>query len=217
MTENQIGQGTFSIRRWVCACLLMLVIPVMLSCGGGGGGGGAVAISNPDSDKNITAFSFTDAANSALSQDVAGTISGTSITLTVPSGTTVTALVATFTTTGQTVRVGATIQTSGSTPNNFTNPVTYRVTAKDDSTKDYTVTVNIGVAPTGGIVANHLAAASFDSIPDTYITAAKNNLHIAYGHTSHGSQLITGMNALENYYGTKYNWNDGALAGALDI
>ena len=56
-------------------------------------------------------------------------------------------------------------------------------------------------------------------IPETAITAAKENLHIAYNHTSHGSQLITGMNALEVYpdYQGQYNWNNGESAGALDI
>lgn len=33
-------------------------------------------------------------------------------------------------------------------------------------------------------------------IPTVAIQAAKTNLHIVYGHTSHGSQLITGMNGL---------------------
>ncbi len=47
-------------------------------------------------------------------------------------------------------------------------------------------------------------------IPDIWINQAKADLHIAYNHTSHGSQLITGMNALKNYpdFGDKYNWSD---------
>ncbi len=47
-------------------------------------------------------------------------------------------------------------------------------------------------------------------IPDEWIDAAKENLQIAYNHTSHGSQIITGLNALENYpaFGDKYNWTD---------
>jgi hypothetical protein len=54
-------------------------------------------------------------------------------------------------------------------------------------------------------------------IPDNWIDSAKTNLYIAYGHTSHGSQLITGMNGLVNWKGDKYAWNDGGLNGALDI
>jgi hypothetical protein len=47
-------------------------------------------------------------------------------------------------------------------------------------------------------------------IPDAWIAKAKEVLHIAYNHTSHGSQLITGMNALEAYpaFGDKYAWSD---------
>ena len=96
----------------------------------------------PSPLKDITAFSFTAAANSGkLIDDVAGTINGATITVTLPPLTNVTALAATFTTTGATVKVGSTTQISGTTQNNFTNPVTYRVTAADGSTKDYTVTV----------------------------------------------------------------------------
>lgn len=52
-------------------------------------------------------------------------------------------------------------------------------------------------------------------IPDAYITAAKNNLHIAYEHTSHGSQIISGMNALATYpaFGNRYHWSDDGSAG----
>ena len=69
------------------------------------------------------------------------TFNGTQITALVPIGTDVTALIATFTHTGTGVAVGATPQASGVTPNDFTNPVTYVVTAADSSTKSYTVTV----------------------------------------------------------------------------
>ena len=56
-------------------------------------------------------------------------------------------------------------------------------------------------------------------IPEEWINSAKADLHIAYGHTSHGSQLITGMNGLDAFMGGTglYVWNDGPLAGALDI
>ncbi|MEJ2040934.1 MAG: hypothetical protein P8X55_18700, partial [Desulfosarcinaceae bacterium] len=57
-------------------------------------------------------------------------------------------------------------------------------------------------------------------IPDEWIDAAQSGLHIAYQHTSHGSQLITGMNALRSFpsFGAKYDWDDaGARSGALDL
>ena len=98
--------------------------------------------------KEITAFSFTKAANGAFLIDVTGIISGTNITATVPYGTTLTALKATFSTTGASVSIGGTAQTSGTTANNFTSAVTYRVTAADGSTQDYTVTVSTAAPST---------------------------------------------------------------------
>ena len=60
-------------------------------------------------------------------------------------------------------------------------------------------------------------------IPESAILAAKQNLHIAYGHTSHGSQLTDGMTALVGfmdglgYPADLYAWNNGGTGGALDL
>ena len=47
-------------------------------------------------------------------------------------------------------------------------------------------------------------------IPDQWIEAAKTELQIVYNHTSHGSQLISGMNALENFpaFSGRYAWRN---------
>ena len=72
------------------------------------------------------------------------------------------------------------------------------------------------------IIINH-STATLGSIPASAINQAKSNLHIAYGHTSHGSQLIIGMTGLEGqssltgYQGDIYDWNEGGTGGALDI
>ncbi len=55
------------------------------------------------------------------------------------------------------------------------------------------------------------------SIPIGYITEAKQELHIAYGHTSHGSQLTGGMTGLVTFKGSQYSWNNGGTGGALDL
>ncbi len=94
----------------------------------------------PNSTKDITTFSFT-------SPSATGVITGTNIAVTVPSGTNITALVANFTATGASVKIGAKAQISGTTANNFTNPAIYRVTAIDASTQDYTVTVTVAINP----------------------------------------------------------------------
>jgi hypothetical protein len=71
------------------------------------------------------------------------------VLLTVPYETDVTALVSTFTLTdGTAAKVSATEQVSGTTPNNFTNPVTYTLT-KNTTNQDWIVTVT-KPAPTTG-------------------------------------------------------------------
>lgn len=66
------------------------------------------------------------------------------------------------------------------------------------------------------IIADHNSA-KLSIIPTNWIDSAKAKLHIAYGHTSHGSQLITGMEGLKNWKGNQYAFNEGGTNGALDI
>jgi hypothetical protein len=55
-------------------------------------------------------------------------------------------------------------------------------------------------------------------VPEAAISQAAQDLHIAYNHTSHGSQLISGMDALQSFpdYGSTYQWSDNGSAG-LDL
>lgn len=93
---------------------------------------------------------------------VAGSVNETAktIAVTVPNGTNLTALVATFTTTGKSVKVGAVVQASGATANSFTVPVAYTVTAGDNSTATYTVTVTAAVLSAKAITVYSLAGAT---------------------------------------------------------
>jgi hypothetical protein len=67
-----------------------------------------------------------------------------------------------------------------------------------------------------GILIDH-STTKLASIPAEWIEAAKDNLHIAYGHTSHGSQLTEGMSGLVSFKGTSFSWNNGGNDGALDL
>jgi hypothetical protein len=104
--------------------------------------------SDNTSDNNGTPTSATKAITAYSLAGTTGTINETAKTITVdkPSGTNVTFLVATFTTTGASVKVGTTVQVSGTMTNDFTNPVAYIVTAADGTTATYTVTVTVAVA-----------------------------------------------------------------------
>ena len=111
--------------------LFVLVLGVFTSCGGSG--------RNSNSSKDITAFTIPSQVGTTIITDTSAT-EGT-IAVTMPFGTVVTGLVATFTTAGSSVAVGTTPQVSGTTANNFTSPVTYTVTAADTTTMAYIVTV----------------------------------------------------------------------------
>ena len=56
--------------------------------------------------------------------------------------------------------------------------------------------------PTGGVVADHAAADAFETIPPSALDAARSRFDdIYYGHTSHGSQIVTGLEMLERDHG----------------
>jgi hypothetical protein len=54
------------------------------------------------------------------------------------------------------------------------------------------------------IVANHQSANDFTSIPESYFNQVRSFFEIYYGHTSHGSQVITGLSMLNNEYSVMY-------------
>ncbi|MFA6570522.1 MAG: T9SS type A sorting domain-containing protein [Bacteroidota bacterium] len=71
---------------------------------------------------------------------------------------------------------------------------------------------------------------NLNNIPKSFITGAKGSLKIAYQHTSHGSQLVTGINAIKQYVGNDFDFqmsgsgyragvffNDYAISGAADL
>ncbi len=143
------------------------------------------------SGKAITAFWFsTPAATGAVNEDAK------TISVAVPAGTIVTALVASFTTTGVSVRVGSTVQVSGSTPNNFSAAVKYVVTAADNTTATYNATVSVAPPAGGALIVDHTSVAAFDRIPAQWLAAAK-QLTMHYVHTSHGGQIVSGLEAME--------------------
>jgi hypothetical protein len=76
-----------------------------------------------------------------------------------------------------------------------------------------------GLNPTTeAIIVNHTST-NLEAIPSTWIDQAKQKLHIAYGTTSHGSQLVTGMDGLVIWLsgGPQYAHSFGGAGGALDL
>lgn len=64
------------------------------------------------------------------------------------------------------------------------------------------------------IIADHTSI-KLTSIPSDRISSAKQTLHIAYSHTSHGSQITNGMSGLVSFKGTSFSWNEDGSGDAL--
>jgi len=54
------------------------------------------------------------------------------------------------------------------------------------------------------IIAGHEAAGQFDVIPASYFSQVRSEFNFFYGHTSHGSQIMTGIYMLETENATLY-------------
>jgi hypothetical protein len=128
---------------------------------------------SPSSAKAITSFA-------CVRPDAVGTIAddAKTIAVTVPFGTDITALVATFATTGASVTVRSMVQVSGVTQNDFTGPVPYEVNATDGSRVIYVVTVTIAPPLTWSVVSAYYglsavvwSGAQFVAVGDGILTS----------------------------------------------
>jgi hypothetical protein len=153
--------------------------------------------------KNGTALGFSafaisnPAATGTIDQD------NKTISLALPSGTALTNLVATFTAPGATVKIGSITQISGSTANDFTNPVTYTLSTADGSSSTYTVSAILKLA------APSLIETGLQETTSSF-TARWNTVSAATGYrldVSADSNFSTLLSAYENLdTGTASSW-----------
>jgi hypothetical protein len=144
------------------------------------------------STNSITAYSFVGySAYPGVITEPAHTIA-----VSLPNGAPVTALTANYTTVAPSVKIGTVIQTSGGAPtNDFTSPVTYRVTAANASFADYVVTVTVpltvlpGVAGTAG--ANSTNPTVISSNPSNGDTNVPTSIRGAIHTNLVGTKLVT--------------------------
>lgn len=66
------------------------------------------------------------------------------------------------------------------------------------------------------IVIDHTCI-KLDQISLEWIEKAKNDLHIFYGHTSHGSQITSGLLALTEFKKSPYNFKSGSSNDSADL
>jgi hypothetical protein len=121
-------------------------------------------------DKSITAFTFEKSTKTVIDQDAR------TIVVTVPHGTDVTTLKANFTSSAfSEVTVGGTAQTSGSTANNFSSPVSYTVTADDGTSVVYAVSVEVTPAETAKTIKSATAKATSKAAKDKALGVSIDN------------------------------------------
>jgi hypothetical protein len=165
---------------WFMALLLTAFVA---GCGGSSSGSPA-----PISAKAITFYSLkwiggASGTLGATPGTATGTINETlkTIAVSVPFGTDVTTMKATFTSTGASVQVAGVTQTSNITVNDFTGSVAYKVTAVDSTWATYTVIVtpirvtSIAVTPTSfsipaGATHQFMATATYSNSTTSDVT-----------------------------------------------
>lgn len=69
---------------------------------------------------------------------------------------------------------------------------------------------------TSAVIIDHTST-DLDAAPAEWIDQAGESLCIAYGHTSHGSQIIDGMAGLADFRGSSYAFNASGSGGALEL
>ncbi|MDD2224835.1 MAG: S8 family serine peptidase [Candidatus Shapirobacteria bacterium] len=161
-------------------------------------------------NKTITGFSFSGIG-------VSGIINGTDIGITVPYSTDVTNLTPTITING------ASVSPLSDVAQNFTNPVTYTVTAEDTSIQNYIVTVSVGPVPVPSAPINLVAAPGDSqvllswtgptdvgsSIIDYQIDYGIGDSWVTVGHGSSLTETFTTVTDLTN--GASYNFRVAAI------
>ncbi|OGK07198.1 MAG: hypothetical protein A2W80_11975 [Candidatus Riflebacteria bacterium GWC2_50_8] len=107
------------------------------------------------SDKTMTAFSFSSPAAVGIIDEVTRTVA-----ISVPFGTDVSALVPVIT------HTGVSIFPDTGVAQNFSSPVTYRISASDGRTQEYVVTVSVAANPARAITAFSFASLSVSGVID---------------------------------------------------
>ncbi len=136
---------THTLRRFILLCSLFLLTAFLGACGGGGNDSEGTSDKTPSAAAPATPATPTLSSSKAIASfsiaEASAVMTGQRLQVTVPHGTDLRRLVATFAATGGSVTVNGEAQVSGVTVRDFSQPVTYVVTAADGSAATYVVTV----------------------------------------------------------------------------
>jgi len=68
----------------------------------------------------------------------------------------------------------------------------------------------------GQIIADHTHT-DIDEINEVHVSTACNVFRVYYGHTSHGSQIVTGMEVMESRFGDPWQFSSSGSGGELSL
>lgn len=119
------------MRNLIHSCLMLCIASSMLLVWNSCSKEDSAPEQPLSSEKNLNGFVFKASDNPALQVDINGTVSGDSVKVIFPQGISLNNLIPTIDFTG------ASIIPANRAAQNFTNPVTYKITAQDGSTKNY--------------------------------------------------------------------------------
>jgi hypothetical protein len=140
------------------------------------------------------------------------------VAVAVPHGTSVIALVASFATNSSQVRIGTTVQVSGTTANDFTSPVIYTIVAADTSTQDYVVTVT--AAPAARTVTYNANGATSGTVPVDGTAYLAGQIVTVLGNTgtlARTGWTFGGWNTAASGSGTTYAPSSTFVMGSADV
>jgi hypothetical protein len=145
------------------------------------------------SEKNISEVIFKSADNPSLSADISGLINSDSIKFQFPAGISLNSLTPTISFSGKS------ITPSNRTPQNFTAPVSYTITAENGTTRTYIFAIAQQKADTATLISGHWHVFK-DSLSDS------DNFSGPDGHPTPGV-----------YYGTSLDYYDFGTNGIVSI
>ena len=190
------------VSKIILSISVLAIFALFTSCGGGGGGGSGTETSESDSVKFTITYDGNGNTAGSIPVDTTSYEQGASVTI---LGNTNNLVKTNYTFTGWNT------QTNGNgtsyTPGQIVTMGTANVTLYAKWTANQT---------SSNLIIDHNCA-KLASIPEQWISSAKSNLHIGYQHSSHGSQITTGMTGLASWKGILYNYNNGGTNGALDL
>ncbi len=80
----------------------------------------------------------------------------------------------------------------------------------------FSIALVISVSSAESIIIDH-SCIDLSQVPEHWVTEAKARFRMSYGHTSHGSQIVTGMNLLRGDAGSLYWFDHDGTSGGLSL